>query len=128
MVEETSAFSYSKKSSWEFFSDEDIKKAYNFCEGYKKFLSEVKTEREAIDFIVEKAKNQGKEVYVNKNGCAAIVIRGSKPISEGVRLVISHVDSPRLDLKQVPCVSLELLLRFVMKWVAIHFFSKKHSK
>jgi len=102
MVEEKSVFSYSKQSSWEHFSEEEIQKAYSFCEGYKEFLGQAKTEREAIDYIVAMAKNQGKEVFVNKHAEAAIVVKGTKPINEGLRLIISHVDSPRLDLKQVP--------------------------
>jgi len=102
MAEEKSEFIYSKKSSWELFSNEEIQKAYSFCEGYKDFLSQVKTEREAIDFITETARNHGKDIYINKHAAAAIVVKGTKPINEGVRLIISHVDSPRLDLKQVP--------------------------
>jgi len=102
MAEEKSEFAYSKKSSWELFSEEEIKKAYSFCEGYKDFLGKVKTEREAIDFIAEKAKSHGKDVFINKHAAAAIIVKGTNPLIEGVRLIISHVDSPRLDLKQVP--------------------------
>jgi aspartyl aminopeptidase len=102
MVEEKSAFSYNKQSTWELFTEEQIQKAYSFCEGYKEFLAQVKTEREAIDFIVKAAKRHGKEVHINKHAEAAIVVKGTKPINEGLRLIISHVDSPRLDLKQVP--------------------------
>ena len=102
MAEEKSEFTYLKKSSWELFSDEEIRKAYSFCEGYKDFLGQVKTEREAIEFIAEAARNHGKDIYINKNAAAAIIVKGTKPINEGVRMIISHVDSPRLDLKQVP--------------------------
>lgn len=102
MAEEKSEFEYSKKTAWEVFSQDQIQAAFTFCDEYKGFLSEAKTEREAIQYIINKAKNAGREVIENKHSGAAIVIRGKKPLNEGIRLVISHVDSPRLDLKQVP--------------------------
>ena len=38
----------------------------------------------------------------NREKEAAIIVPGKKPVSEGLRIVISHTDSPRLDLKQIP--------------------------
>jgi len=97
-----SKYVYKKKSAWEILSKEQIKKAFDFCEDYKKFLNSAKTEREAITYITETAKKAGKKIIVNRNKEAAIVIPGKKPVSAGLRIVISHVDSPRLDLKQIP--------------------------
>ena len=51
MAEERSEYAYTKKSAWESFSDEQIQNAFDFCKGYKEFLTMVKTEREAIDYI-----------------------------------------------------------------------------
>jgi aspartyl aminopeptidase len=102
MAEERSEYAYTKKSAWESFSDEQIQNAFDFCKGYKEFLTMVKTEREAIDFIKNSAKTHNKAIFINKQAAAAIVVRGMKPLSNGLRLIISHVDSPRLDLKQVP--------------------------
>ena len=97
-----SKFAYKKKSAWEIFSNEQIKKSYEFCNDYKKFLDAAKTEREAVDYINQKAKNAGKKIIINKDKSAAIIVPGKKNISQGVRIVISHIDSPRLDLKQIP--------------------------
>jgi aspartyl aminopeptidase len=97
-----SKYAYKKKSAWEILSKEQIKKAFTFSEEYKKFLDIAKTEREAIIFIENTAKKAKKKIFVNKDKEAAIVIPGKKPILDGLRIVISHVDSPRLDLKQVP--------------------------
>ncbi len=97
-----SKYAYKKKSAWEILSKEQIKKAFDFSEDYKKFLNEAKTERESIVFIENTAKKAKKKIFVNKDKEAAIVIPGKKPILDGLRIVISHVDSPRLDLKQVP--------------------------
>jgi aspartyl aminopeptidase len=102
MAGEKSEFEYTKKSAWECFSDKQIRDAYSFCDAYKDFLTKVKTEREAIAFIDNEANKFNKKIFINKHSAAAIVVKGSKPISEGLKLIISHVDSPRLDLKQVP--------------------------
>ena len=102
MTEKKSKYAYNKKSAWDIFNDGQIKKAFDFAEEYKNFLNNAKTEREAVQKIKEFAKKHKKRVFLNKQSGAAIVIPGKKPISEGVHIVISHVDSPRLDLKQVP--------------------------
>ncbi len=98
---EKNKYLYERKNGWEVLS-EDVSKVFDFCEGYKSFLSEVKTEREAILRIQEEVKSVGYKVFLNKHSSAAVVVPGEKPLSDGVRLVVSHVDSPRLDLKQIP--------------------------
>jgi aspartyl aminopeptidase len=100
--ETESKFAYKKKTAWEIFNKNQIKKAYDFCEDYKKFLNDSKTEREAIQQIVSIAKKGKKKIILNKEKAAAIIILGKKPISEGIKIVISHIDAPRLDLKQIP--------------------------
>jgi aspartyl aminopeptidase len=102
MSEDKIKYEYRRKSAWDIFSDEQIKKAFDFCEDYKRFLLKAKTEREAIHFIQKNAEQKNKHLILNKHAGAAIIVKGQKPLNEGVRLVISHVDSPRLDLKQVP--------------------------
>ena len=47
-------------------SDEEVAKADDFCEGYKDFLATAKTERECVDYIVEKAETQGFTAFDNK--------------------------------------------------------------
>lgn len=97
-----SKFAYKKKSAWEIFTKEQIKKSFDFCIDYKNFLNLAKTEREAIKYIYENAKKAGKKIIINKDKSAAIIVTGKKHVSQGVRIVISHIDSPRLDLKQIP--------------------------
>jgi len=102
MSDEKSAYAYQKKSAWNIFSSEQIQQAYQFCESYKDFLSKAKTEREAIQLIHQAAEKNNAHIQLNKHAAAAIIVPGKKPIEEGIRIVISHVDSPRLDLKQIP--------------------------
>jgi aspartyl aminopeptidase len=97
-----SKYAYKKKSAWEIFNKEQIRKSFHFCEDYKIFLNDAKTEREAIKIIEESAKKSKKLIFINHEKEAAVVVTGKKPLSEGINIVISHVDSPRLDLKQIP--------------------------
>lgn len=95
---------------------EEIKKCDKFCEGYKKFLDNAKTEREAVEETIKMIEAQGfveykigmkleagDKIYRNNRGKAIIMaVIGSEDISKGVRLCAAHIDSPRLDLKQNP--------------------------
>jgi aspartyl aminopeptidase len=102
MKDGESKYAYKKKSAWELFSKAQITSAFAFAEGYKTFLNEAKTEREAVHKIVDAAKKEKKKIVVNREKSAAIILPGKKPVRDGLRIVISHIDSPRLDLKQVP--------------------------
>lgn len=97
-------------------SDEKIKKADKFCEGYKDFLNSAKTEREAVIESVKQAKKAGFEeyeagkkyeagdkfYYVNREKAVILTVMGKKSLEKGIRLAAAHIDSPRLDLKQHP--------------------------
>jgi aspartyl aminopeptidase len=43
-----------------------------------------------------------KKIILNRQKEAAIIVPGKRKISEGLKIVISHIDCPRLDLKQIP--------------------------
>ena len=105
--------SYSRSNFWKQASKTEQEQAFVFCEGYKNFLDTAKTERECIDFYDKKLENEGfseinsskksKKVFrISRKKTAAIAIIGNKPISDGVNLIVSHLDSPRVDLKQNP--------------------------
>jgi aspartyl aminopeptidase len=97
-------------------SDEEIDAAFAFCEGYKTFLDNGKTEREVNEQIVKllhahgyaafdpfKAYAPGDKVYLNNRGKALIMaVIGTEPMEKGVHIAASHIDSPRLDLKPRP--------------------------
>ncbi len=102
MSEKESKYAYKKKSAWTIFTKDQIKKAFGFSEEYKTFLNDCKTERESIQKIKEIAKKGKKNISTNREKEAAIIVPGKKSVREGLRIVISHIDSPRLDLKQIP--------------------------
>jgi aspartyl aminopeptidase len=98
--------------------DKDINKKdiFDFNEDYKAFLTNAKTERQAVKLSVEiaekagfkdiktlKSIKAGDKVYATNKGknFAAFVI-GNKSVEEGLRVLGAHIDSPRLDIKQNP--------------------------
>ena len=97
-------------------TDEELEKAFRFSEGYKIFLDQGKTEREVVTEIEILAKQKGftafdpakkytagDKVYYNNRGKAMILaVIGTQPLENGVHIAASHIDSPRLDLKQCP--------------------------
>ncbi len=98
-------------------ADESIvAKSMEFCEGYKDFLTASKTERLAAANILDIAKangyvefnpdgiySAGDKVYYNNRGKAVILSTiGKQSVDNGVNIVVSHIDSPRLDLKPNP--------------------------
>ena len=101
------------KLSWDLLQEPERKEAFRFAEGYKTFLDRAKTEREAVLEIVGAAREAGfqegaarqggkKFFFVNKGKSSALAILGRVPLAAGFRLIVSHIDSPRVDLKQNP--------------------------
>lgn len=100
---------YKTESAWKQVSE---KKAFDFAEAYKRFLDSAKTEREAINEIEKvvkknKFKDFDKVKKVNKNDF--LFKRTNKNMIlmklgdfNNIKVIVSHVDSPRLDLKPKP--------------------------
>ncbi len=85
------------------------KKLEELCQEYIDFLSNVKTERESVEFTLEVLKSNGyqemgypKGYFVYKNKFLAFWQAGKHPVTEGLRIIASHIDTPRLDLKLHP--------------------------
>ena len=97
-------------------SEQEIKTADEFCGDYMEFLNKCKTEREAAAFIKELAEkegyvpfdpsakyNAGDKVYSDIHSKALILCTfGRQGLENGAKIVASHIDSPRLDLKPNP--------------------------
>ncbi|MHB8068197.1 MAG: aminopeptidase [Desulfobaccales bacterium] len=84
-----------------------------YGERYKAFLDQAKTEREAVSEIERQARARGfvdltantpgtKTFYNYRGKTMLLAVTGRRPLSDGLRLIASHIDSPRLDLKQYP--------------------------
>lgn len=105
--------SYAPRLVWDEISAAEKKRVFSFANGYKTFLDGAKTEREAVSIIRDRAKKSG---FLLERGASspgplfrifhekaiALVRPGKRPLAEGVRIIVSHIDAPRLDLKQRP--------------------------
>jgi aspartyl aminopeptidase len=101
------------KLSWDLLEEQEKEEAFRFAEGYKSFLDRAKTEREAVREITQAAKKAGFEAdfprgtgkkifFINKGKMIALAVLGRESMTEGIRIIVSHIDSPRIDLKQNP--------------------------
>ncbi len=117
MGEELKAKLFSKKENgWEKIDAREKEDIFNFTNGYIKFLNKAKTEREFISQSVKVAKENGykdlseysdlkpgdKVYFVNREKSMYLAIIGEEKIENGLHIIGSHVDSPRLDLKPNP--------------------------
>ena len=109
--------SYSKKNVYEESSSEKIKAIFDYSLGYMNYLDNSKTEREATRASVEILEKKGfteykfgdkisvgDKKYLNHHGKSLIAfVVGENDIEkDGIRLIAAHIDSPRIDLKQIP--------------------------
>jgi aspartyl aminopeptidase len=99
-----------RQSGWKRKAKDEVEKIFAFCEEYKNFLNLAKTEREAVKYLENALKSEGfaagsapgKAFRINK-GKEVIAWRpGLRGPEEGLRIIIAHIDAPRLDLKQNP--------------------------
>lgn len=111
------ALSYKRTNVYETADSALMSEIFDFAEGYKHFLNEGKTERECCAYVEGAVKEAGYEafefgrklqagdkVYYNNRGKNIYLIKvGTEDIAkDGIRILASHIDSPRLDLKQLP--------------------------
>ena len=109
-----------KKNAWDKYPSNKREEILAFAEAYRSFISDCKTERECTAHLYAKAKGAGfadldeliassatlkagdKVVANNMGKGLAMFILGSKDMEQGMNILGAHIDSPRLDLKQVP--------------------------
>ncbi|RQD65488.1 aminopeptidase [Desulfonatronovibrio magnus] len=102
---------FKTKNCWEVYkSKKHVSAMDRLAQDYIEFLSKCKTERETVEFLAEKAMNAGFErgissdrfMKTHKGKSLILVRKGRKKLSEGLRILGAHADTPRLDLKQRP--------------------------
>ena len=107
---------YEKKNGYDSMDAAAREAMEAYCEGYKAYLNDSRTEREAVANAIRLAEREGfveyragmelkagDKVWFNNRGKALMLaVAGKKPLSEGVVVAAAHVDAPRLDLKQTP--------------------------
>ncbi|MBR2926188.1 MAG: aminopeptidase [Clostridia bacterium] len=115
-MSERSNLLYKKQTVYEKAGKEIVEKAYEYAKGYVAYLDASKTEREAVQVSQRMAEaagyrpyhfgdpmKAGDKFYYNNRSKNIFLFRvGSEDINNGIRITAAHIDSPRLDLKQVP--------------------------
>lgn len=109
-----------KDNVWLTYDEKDVEELEKLSDEYKAFLSRCKTERECTAYFTKEAEKagyrsldtlisegvslkEGDKVYaVGMGKTIALFQIGRKPVTDGMNILCAHIDSPRLDLKQVP--------------------------
>ena len=131
-----------KVNGWFKISEELKKEIFEYNERYMEFLNNSKTEREIVKSAVEMAKANGfkdinevenlnvgdKVYYINKEKSMYLAIIGKEKLEEGLNIIGSHADSPRLDLKPNPLyVDQELAYFFTILFYYYTMNTKRNS-
>ena len=107
---------YKTKNTYNELEDAVIDAAYDYAEGYKKYLDAGKTERECVKTSIAMLEADGfvpysfgmpvvaggKYYYNNRDRSLSAFVIGTESIANGVYFTASHIDSPRIDLKAHP--------------------------
>lgn len=68
------------KNAWTKYTEKQVEEIFDFCNGYKDFMSKCKTERECATEIISLAKQQGYEDLED-------IIKNNKKLSAGDRFM-----------------------------------------
>ena len=110
--------SYKQKSAWENLTKAELSELGKLSDSYLDFLNNGKTERECTVEIIKQAKKhgfksleevvksgsakKGTKVYLNNKEKSVVLMVLGDDITQGMNIIGAHIDSPRLDLKQMP--------------------------
>ena len=111
-----SNLTYERKNAYETMNPSELDAMNAFCETYKTFLNEGKTEKFAVRYAVNEAKKHGyrpfeygknykpgDRIYLTRRDKSAIFAQiGTEPLENGFLLAAAHADNPRLDIKANP--------------------------
>lgn len=113
-------------SVWQRFTPEQRQEVLAYGTNYRQFLDTARTERLANKEILRQARaagfkpltdytalQEGDKVYWDQKGKSVILaVIGEQPPEEGLKIVGSHIDCPRLDLKAMPVVEKDNIVYF----------------
>ena len=109
-----------RPNAWLDYTKEQLADLDRVCEGYKRFISDNKIEREVCAASIEQARAAGyrdleelvaqgvalapgDKVYASNHGKGVLLVQlGTEPLENGLNILGAHIDSPRLDVKQNP--------------------------
>ena len=109
-----------RPNAWLDYTKGQLADLDRLCEGYKRFISDNKIEREVRAASIEQARAAGyrdleelvaqgvalapgDKVYASNHGKGVLLVQlGTEPLENGLNILGAHIDSPRLDVKQNP--------------------------
>ena len=103
-------------SSWLLLSESELKAVEAYATDYKDFIYKAPTELTFVTETIKRVEKQGfkrlsensvlkpgSRFYdVNRDRTIVLIVIGKKELVQGLRIVGSHIDSPRLELKGRP--------------------------
>ena len=107
---------YNPKNGYDRLDTRERLQLEDYCREYMSFLNDARTEREAVKYAIREAEKQGfreytpgenlkpgDRIWVNNRGKALMLaVMGRESLEHGAVIAGAHIDSPRLDLKQIP--------------------------
>ena len=105
------ALKHKSASCWERYASSEERSGMDaLAAEFLSFLTQCKTERETIAWVVEQAGGCGfsgdlrQDLVMLPFRSKAMLLarRGTNPLAQGLRLITAHADTPHLDLKQHP--------------------------
>lgn len=109
------------KSAWLKYNEDQQKQIHSYAKEYMDFLSNCKTERECVDYIIEEIEQHGyrefrasdytaenslkpgdKVYFCTMNKSLVMYHIGEESLEDGMNILGAHLDSPRIDVKQNP--------------------------
>lgn len=109
-----------QKNAWLKYDGAQLNSLMDYCEGYKKYISVCKTERECVAETIRQAEEKGyrdlkriimengavkagdKLYYNNMDKALILFLVGREPLEKGMKILGAHIDAPRIDIKQNP--------------------------
>lgn len=103
-------------SAWPTLTDEQRNEVFSFAEDYKSFMDKARTELTFVSEAIKIAEANGfkplqddspmtpgaKYYDNNRDRAISFIVVGTDDFSTGIHVIGAHIDSPRLELKNVP--------------------------
>jgi aspartyl aminopeptidase len=117
---------YKQKNGYDVLSVEERLSLEAYCAAYKQYIDAAKTEREAVKEAIAQAETLGFQAYIpgmelkpgmkiyknNRGRALYLAVIGEESLAKGCNIAAAHVDSPKLDLKQLPLFESDELCYF----------------
>lgn len=104
-----------RENLWKSYTEKEKEEIFKFAEEYKAYLDSAKTEREFVTITEAelqkkgfknvndvKELKRGDKVYFNNRDKNLVAVIIGEDVKSGINMIVSHIDSPRLDLKPNP--------------------------